>query len=298
MKLLVVGSAGQLSRSLVERSTDRAGIDLVAIGRPEVDLERPETVAHSIAAASADLVINAAAYTAVDLAEDEPGRAFAVNAAGAGEVARAAAAAGAPVIHISTDYVFDGRSSGRYREDDPTNPLGVYGRSKLEGERLVRATNPDHLIVRTSWVYSPFGSNFVKTMLRLAADREEVAVVDDQRGCPSSALDLADALLTVAERIPESNSGALGRTFHLAGPDACSWADFAAAIFAVSAGLGGPTANVRRIPTSEFPTKAVRPANSALDSSAFEREFGFGLPQGRSSLEAALERMLHEGARR
>jgi len=298
MKLLVVGSAGQLSRSLVERSTDRSGIDLVAIGRPEVDLERPETVAHSIAAASADLVINAAAYTAVDLAEDEPGRAFAVNAAGAGEVARAAAEAGAPVIHISTDYVFDGRSSGRYREDDPTNPLGVYGRSKLEGEWLVRAANPDHLIIRTSWVYSPFGSNFVKTMLRLAADRDEVAVVDDQRGCPTSAPDLADALLTVAEHIRESNSGALGRTFHLAGPDACSWADFAEAIFAVSAGLGGPTANVRRIPTSEFPTKAVRPANSALDSSAFEREFGFALPQGRSSLEAALERMLHEGARR
>src|SRR4051812_19276650 len=197
MKILVTGTEGQLARSLVERALLRNDIELVALGRPELDLKAPGSAAAAIAEAAPDLVINAAAYTAVDGAEDEPERAFRINADAAGEVAAAAVRAGAAVIQLSTDYVFDGRGEDAYREDASVNPLGVYGRSKLAGEEQVRSANPRHAIVRTAWVYSPFSRNFVKSIMAAAGTRDRLTVVDDQRGSPTSALDLADGLLAM-----------------------------------------------------------------------------------------------------
>ncbi|RUV09947.1 dTDP-4-dehydrorhamnose reductase, partial [Mesorhizobium sp. M7A.T.Ca.TU.009.01.3.1] len=194
MRLVVTGRDGQVAASLLEAGQAAAGVEVIAIGRPQLDLARPDTVIEAIAAAKPDIVVSAAAYTAVDQAEDEPDLAFAVNAAGAGEVAQAASRLGVPVIHLSTDYVFDGTKDAAYVETDATAPRSVYGASKLAGEQAVASANPRHLILRTAWVYSPFGKNFVKTMLRLAADRDEIAVVADQWGNPTSALDIADAI--------------------------------------------------------------------------------------------------------
>src|SRR3954452_12728393 len=185
MKVLVIGSSGQLAQSLLERAVGRGGIALRAIGRPEIDLEVAGAASSAIAAAAPDVVINAAAYTAVDQAEDEPERAFRINADAAGEIA-AATAGKARLVHVSTDYVFDGTAEGAYGENAEPNPLNVYGRSKLAGEANVRSANPEHVIVRTSWVYSPFGRNFVATMMAAAERNDHLAVVDDQRGCPTS----------------------------------------------------------------------------------------------------------------
>ena len=292
MKLLVTGHHGQLARSLLERSAGRESIELVAIGRPEVDLEVPGSVAAAVRAIAPDVVINAAAYTAVDQAEDEPDRAFRVNAEAAGEAAAAARDVGAAIVQVSTDYVFDGRSDQPYREDAATNPLGVYGASKLAGEEQVRSANPDHLILRTAWVYSPFARNFVKTMLRLAADRDEVAVVADQRGSPTSALDFADAIFVVLDSWSGGGPRGAGATMHLAGRRACSWAEFADEIFRASAQAGGPVASVRPIATSEFPTRAKRPANSTLNSAAFEKAFGHSLPEWSRSLAPVVRRLV------
>ena len=292
MRVVVTGREGQLARSLVERAAGIAGVELAAVGRPELDLEVAGSAARAIAAADPEVVINAAAYTAVDRAEEEPDRAFRINADAAGEVAEAARSAGAAVIQISTDYVFDGRSPEPYGEHSPVSPTGVYGRSKLAGEERVRAANPDHLILRTAWVYSPFGRNFVRTMLGLARNRDEVAVVDDQRGTPTSALDLADGLLAVLR----ADRQRWGETFHFAGQGTCSWADLAEETFRASRELGGPTAKVRRITTAEFAAPAPRPAFSALDSTRFEQAFGFTARDWRASLRAVVERLLSEEA--
>ena len=290
MRILVTGREGQLVRSLAEAAAKRGGIEIIAAGRPDLDLELSGSATRAIAAAAPDLVINAAAYTAVDQAEDEPERAFRINGEGAGEVAAAARAAGAPIIHISTDYVFDGASEQPYREDDPTNPLGVYGRSKLEGEDQVRRSNPDHLIVRTAWVYSPFGKNFVKTMMRAAREREVLSVVADQRGSPSSALDLAEGLLAVARRWSADRSAGLGQVYHLAGTGETSWQGFAAYIMKECARLGLPAARVEPIKTADWPTRARRPANSVLDSGKFAHDFGFRMPEWRQSVSQIVSR--------
>lgn len=284
MRILVTGRAGQLVSSLVERAQHDPDVSLVALGRPELDLERPGAAAEAIADSSPDLVINAAAFTAVDAAEDEPERAFRINADAAGEIAAAARAAGAPIVQISTDYVFDGASAAPYREDDPVAPIGVYGRSKLAGEERVRAANPDHLIVRTAWVYSPFGRNFVRTMMAAARDREELRVVADQRGNPTNALDLADALLAIARRW---QSG----TIHLAGTGAASWFEFASAIMAECARLGLPAARIVPIVTADWPTRAQRPQDSTLDCSRAASLFGVDMPDWRESLPAVVARL-------
>ena len=194
MRILVTGRQGQVVSSLIEAAAGRPRLEIIAAGRPELDLADPASVHAAIQAARPDIVVSAAAYTAVDQAEDEPEIAAAINERGAGAVAAAAAGIGAPVIHLSTDYVFSGGGERPYREDDPAAPIGVYGATKLAGERAVAAANPRHLILRTAWVYSVYGKNFVKTMLRLAADRDSLSVVADQWGNPTSAHDIADAI--------------------------------------------------------------------------------------------------------
>lgn len=291
MRLVVTGRDGQVAASLLEAGQGKAGMEVVAIGRPELDLARPETIIDAIAAAKPDIVVSAAAYTAVDQAEDEPDLAFAVNATGAGKVAEAAARLGAPLIHLSTDYVFDGSATHAYVETDATAPLGVYGASKLAGEQAVAAAGPRHLILRTAWVYSPFGRNFVKTMLRLAADRDEISVVADQWGNPTSALDVADAILHAAAALHGDKSvGAFG-TYHLAGTGETNWSGFARHILDTSRASGGAWAQVRDIASKDYPTKARRPANSRLSSAKFADVFGWSAPDWRQSTEAVVRRL-------
>ncbi|MER9652415.1 dTDP-4-dehydrorhamnose reductase [Mesorhizobium sp. M0152] len=292
MRLVVTGREGQVAASLLEAGQARAGVEVIAIGRPELDLANPDTVIDAIAAAKPDIVVSAAAYTAVDQAEDEPDLAFQVNAVGAGKVAQAAARLGVPVIHLSTDYVFDGSKDRAYVETDPTAPLGVYGASKLAGEQAVAAANPRHVILRTAWVYSPFGKNFVKTMLRLAADRDEISVVADQWGNPTSALDIADAILHAAAMLHgDKNFGAFG-AYHLAGTGETSWSGFARHILDTSRVFGGPWARVRDIATTGYPTKARRPANSRLSTARFATAFGWTAPDWQDSTGKVVRRLL------
>jgi dTDP-4-dehydrorhamnose reductase len=297
VRLVVTGREGQVAASLLEVGQARAGVEIITIGRPELDLARPETVIDAIAAGKPDIVVSAAAYTAVDQAEDETDLAFAVNAVGAGKVAQAAERLGVPVIHLSTDYVFDGSKDSAYVETDATAPLGVYGASKLAGEQVVVAANPRHLILRTAWVYSPFGRNFVKTMLRLAADRDEVSVVADQWGNPTCALDLADAILDAAAMLHGNKSfGAFGM-YHLAGTGETNWSGFARHILDTSRVFGGSWAQVRDITTMDYPTKARRPANSRLSSAKFASVFGWNAPDWRQSTEVVVRRLLIDETR-
>jgi dTDP-4-dehydrorhamnose reductase len=292
MRLVATGKHGQLARSLSERCAAR-GVELALIGRPDVDLTDARAVASAVQAARGDVVINAAAYTAVDMAESEPELAMAVNCEGARSVAQAAANIGRPIIQISTDYVFNGALDRPYREDDSVDPLGVYGRTKLAGELAVAQVNPRHVIVRTSWVYSPFGKNFVKTMLRLAETREAVGVVADQWGSPTSALDLADALIAMsAALVREPELADLFGLFHMTGGGATNWAEFAQAIFDDAARLGHKVARVERITTAQFPTPVKRPANSRMDGSKLARIYGIALPDWRGSAAECVRRLL------
>lgn len=294
MRLLVIGRQGQLASCLAERARARLDIELTMLGRPDIDLERPETLEPAIRGAAPDVIVNAAAYTAVDQAEDEPERAHRVNSDAPGVIAAAARSAGAVLIHLSTDYVFNGVSAEAYREDAPTNPRSVYGRSKLAGEEAVRQARGDHLIVRTAWVYSAFGKNFVRTMMTLAQTRDSLSVVADQLGNPSSAHDLADGLLAAADALQRGRGGT--GTYHLAGTGAASWHEFAVAIQEECARAGLPSAQVQPIATADWPTKAARPANSMLDCSRFAADFGFSMPEWRRSL-APVVRQIAETAR-
>lgn len=291
LRLVVTGSQGQVVRALLERGP-HLEVEVVALGRPQLDLQHPEKIFAALEAAKPDVVVSAAAYTAVDLAESHPAEAHAVNAIGAGEVARAAASLRAPVVHLSTDYVFDGALGRPYREDDPTCPIGEYGRSKLAGEQAVASANPDHAILRTAWVYSPFGKNFVRTMLNLAATREEIAVVADQHGAPTSAHDIADSVIKVARNLKTSTATARRGIFHMTAQGEVTWAEFAEAIFALSREAGGPFARVKPIPTSAYPTPARRPANSRLDNAKLAREHGLALPHWREALVVCMARLV------
>lgn len=290
MRIAVTGSRGQVALSLVERAAARGDVEVVAIGRPEIDLARPETLKGCLGAVAPDILVSAAAYTAVDQAEDEPDLAMAVNGIAPGLVAAEAAAAGIPVIHLSTDYVFSGEGDKPYREDDATGPKGVYGRTKLAGEKAVAAANPRHVVLRTAWVYSPFGKNFVRTMLRLAAERDTVSVVADQWGNPTSALDIADGILAVADRLA-AGTAPFG-VYHLAGTGFASWADLARCVFAESGARGGPVAEVRGIATADYPTRASRPANSRLDTARLRRDFGWSAPPWQRSAAHVVDRLL------
>lgn len=291
MRIAVTGKAGQVVTSLIERGA-AAGHELIALGRPELDLADPASVARALEAAAPDAIVSAAAYTAVDRAESESDLAYAVNGAGAGAVAQAAKALGVPLVHVSTDYVFDGTLGRPYLESDPTGPTGVYGASKLAGEQAVLAAHGDNsAVLRVAWVYSPFGVNFVKTMLRLAGDRDEVSVVADQLGNPTSALDIANGIIRVATNLVANSYPELRGTFHMTASGEASWADFAEAVFAASAAQGGPSARVRRITTADYPTPATRPANSRLDCDLIARVHGVALPDWRASLETVIARL-------
>jgi dTDP-4-dehydrorhamnose reductase len=292
LRILVTGRQGQVAQSLMERAALHAGIEIVAAGRPELDLAAPVTVDAAIRAIRPDLVVSAAGYTAVDRAEDEPALARAINAEGAGAVAAAAARAGAPVIHLSTDYVFSGEAPAPYEEEDIPAPAGAYGQSKLEGERAVAAANPRHLILRTAWVYSPFGGNFIRTMLRLAAERDEVRVVSDQWGNPTSALDIADGILHAAGTVGGKADFSGYGVYHLAGTGGTNWSGFARYIMEASARQGGPHAHVREIATRDYPTRARRPANSRLSTEKFAVAFGWRAPDWRRSTEEVVRRLL------
>ncbi|QPC94101.1 dTDP-4-dehydrorhamnose reductase [Mesorhizobium sp. INR15] len=297
MRLVVTGREGQVVASLLEVGQRHQGIEVVAIGRPQLDLLKPDTVFEALAASRPDIVVSAAAYTAVDQAEDEPEIAFAINAVGAGKVAEAAARLGVPVIHLSTDYVFDGSATSAYVETDATGPRSVYGASKLAGEQAVATANPRHLILRTAWAYSPFGKNFVKTMLRLAVDRDEISVVSDQWGNPTSALDIADGILHAATVLRGNKDfGAFG-VYHLAGTGETNWSGFARYALDTSRALGGPYARVRDIATVDYPTKARRPANSRLSTEKLTATFGWTAPQWQKSAEAIVRRLLIEETR-
>jgi dTDP-4-dehydrorhamnose reductase len=291
MRLLVTGTSGQLAQTLLERGLAR-GIDIVALRRPQLDLTIPSTLAVALADARPAVVVSAAAYTAVDKAESEEALALRVNAQGAGDLAHACERFGVPVIHLSTDYVFDGAKPAPYVEGDATAPLNAYGRSKLAGEAAVARACPRHLILRTSWIHSPYGTNFVKTMLRLAETRPEVRVVDDQRGCPTQALDLADAIITLGERIAGRPAGA-GEwgVYHAAGTGETTWCGLAREIFAIAAARGRPSPVVTPIATTDYPTPARRPANSRLDCSKLASTFGIALPDWRDGARRSVEQL-------
>ncbi|GLR46975.1 dTDP-4-dehydrorhamnose reductase [Sphingomonas astaxanthinifaciens] len=290
MKILVTGRDGQVARSLAERGAGLAGVELVFAARPDCDLAEPGSAAAYVATVKPDLVVNAAAYTAVDKAETEEALAYRVNAEGAGEVAAAAAAVGAPVIHLSTDYVYDGSGDAPLTEDRAIAPLGAYGRTKASGEDQVRTANPDHLILRTAWVHSPFGHNFVKTMLRLSAERDELSVVADQRGSPTSALDLAGVILALAERRLGGDARGWGETYHAAGAGEASWAEFAAEIMRQA----GATIQIRPIATADYPTPARRPAWSVLSGAKLRGAFGIGLGDWEEALLPVVARLVGE----
>ncbi len=272
MSLLVFGSTGQLAAALRASAPDA-----LFLNREAADLTDPDTCAAAIHAAQTSAVINAAAYTAVDRAEEEEALATTINAAAPGAMARACAEASIPFLHVSTDYVFDGSGQRPWRPEDPISPLNAYGRSKAAGEAAVRAAGGPHAILRTSWVFSATGRNFVTAMLELAQKRDQLNVVEDQIGGPTPACAIAEALLKMVEAMI---AGQGGGTYHFAGVPFVSWAGFAREIFACS----GQNVAVSDIPTSAYPTTAQRPLNSRLDCTSLEADFDIRPPDWRAKL--------------
>jgi dTDP-4-dehydrorhamnose reductase len=289
VKVLVTGREGQLARGLVEAAGAR--VQVVTIGRPELDLADQKSVTAVVARERPDIVVNAAAYTAVDKAETEPAIAHAVNALGAEYVATACAANAIPVIQISTDYVFDGTKDGPYVEDDPAAPINVYGWTKLEGEQRVAKACERHLILRTAWVHSPWGVNFVKTMLRLATTRPNIGVVDDQKGSPTYAPHLAAMVLAIAARVAADPAGMRWGVYHAVGGGETTWFGFAREVFRRAAEQGLPTAEVAAIAAAAYPTPARRPANSRLNCDRLRQSLGLELPDWRVGVQDCVTRI-------
>lgn len=290
--ILLTGAGGQVAWEIEQRATG-AGLNVRALSRTELDITDSKAVHSMVAAVAPRVVINAAAYTAVDKAEDDKDRAFDVNRDGPGHLAAVCAAREITLVHLSTDYVFDGESKRPYVEEDFTAPLGVYGESKLAGEAAVRAFLDRHIILRTAWVYGVHGNNFVKTMLRLGRERDVLRVVDDQRGSPTFAGDIADALLLIARRVmsealPEEAYG----TFHYTGGGAVTWHGFAEQIFDLAAQNIGRRPKVEAITTAEYPTPAKRPANSVLDCGKIGRTYGIMQRPWEESLKEMLAKTL------
>ena len=291
MRILVTGKEGQVDTSLQVLS-EKLGLEIIRIGLPEIDLSNPETLEGPVREAAPDVIISSAAYTAVDKAETEAGLAQKVNGDAPGELARLAAELDIPILHLSTDYVFAGDKNGAYNETDTPAPVSVYGKTKLSGEAQIRAATNNHVILRTAWVYSPYGNNFVKTMLRLGETRDELNVVADQYGCPTYAPDIARVLLAIAQQVAIDRDPTIRGTFHLTGEGETTWADFAEAIFKGAEARGRKPVHVKPILTSEYPTPAGRPANSRLNGDKLDEVYGLRLDPWQDSLDACLNLLI------
>src|SRR5690242_1758662 len=267
MRLLLLGAGGQLGQEITAASDN---VELIGRTRAQADIADSNAVAAELDEAQPDIVVNAAAYTKVDKAESERDEAYRVNAIGPGTVASLCARAQIPLIHISTDYVFDGTKPGPYVEADPAAPLGIYGASKLAGEEVVRERHKKHVILRTSWVYGKFGSNFLKTILRLASERDELKIVADQRGSPTSTGDLAHAIFGLAPRLARGTAEADWGTYHFTGEGETNWCQFADEILSRREKWAGSRPRLTPITTAEYPTAARRPANSVMDNRLFQ----------------------------
>lgn len=288
MKILIIGKNGQLGWELY-RQAPVFGFSSTAVDLPEFDLTDPVSVGRQIAQSAPDLVVNASAYTAVDQAESDPDTAFAVNQKGAIHLAAECAQRNIALVHISTDYVFDGEKKEAYLESDPISPLGVYGKSKAAGDEAIRSGLARHIIIRTAWLYGTHGSNFVKTMLKLGQERTSLKVVSDQRGCPTYAADLAEAILTIAVRISTDGDVQWG-TYHYVGSGSTTWFDFARHIFDQARLLTElKVEHIEPVPTEAYPTAAKRPRNSELDCSKIEKNFGIRTKPWKGRVKAMIE---------
>ena len=295
INVLQFGEEGQLGKELARIANRDQAIRHTVLSFTQVDFTKPEQITDAVRAApDLDVVINAAAYTAVDRAESEPALAQAINGTAVGRLAEACKKRGVPLIHVSTDYVYDGTKPAPYVETDATGPLNVYGRTKLAGEEFIRSRLDTHVILRTSWVYSAHGANFVKTMLRLGAERDELRIVDDQKGAPTSAADLAQAIMAIVRALPESEDRRRFGTFHFANQGETSWRLFAEEIFA-QADWAGIRAHVIPIAAATYPTPARRPANSRLDTSKIQEVFGIVPPPWPKSLIPVLAELRQGG---
>lgn len=292
MRLLIAGWQGQIAQALSEMATARADVTACAIGRPALNICQVGSIERALGGIRPDVIINTAAYTAVDKAELEPERAFALNRDGARMLAGVAARRGIPIIHLSTDYVFNGRSASAYVEADATDPTTIYGRSKLEGEAAVQAANPMHIILRTAWVHSPFGHNFVTTIVERARDGSPLRVVSDRHGSPTYAPDLAEAILALAARVTRANDiePAWG-IYHAAGGGRASWYDVARKVLLSSDDLGPALTRLVAIRTEEHPPGIRRPVNSELDCAKLERNFQIRLPAWQEGITACVKRL-------
>jgi dTDP-4-dehydrorhamnose reductase len=289
--ILVYGAEGQVGREVMALAK-AWGIEVAGCNRAQADITNFSAVEAAISSAEPRIVLNAAAYTAVDRAETEKETAYAANVVGGELVARAAAARCLPIIHISTDYVFDGTKIGAYVETDPIAPLGVYGTTKAEGEARVREKNPRHFILRTAWVYGQFGTNFLKTILRLSREREELRIVADQYGCPTATQDLAEAIFAI-DRAWVRGFEATG-TYHFAGTGVTTWYGFASVIVEARAQVTGQRPKVTPISTADYPTSARRPANSVLDSNLFGTVFGYRARAWQARAQETVEMLLKD----
>jgi dTDP-4-dehydrorhamnose reductase len=294
MRLLLVGGRGQLGTELCQSILPQ-GVELVTPPESELDLREPITISDAIAAEPWSAVINAAGYTDVDRAESEEAVATAINGAGPGRLAEETARHGIPLIHISTDYVFDGQKGAPYVEDDAPAPVNAYGSSKLAGEQAVQMVNPRHVILRTAWLYSPYGKNFVRAILRLAEQRQELRIIADQRGCPTAARDLAKVCVDIALKCVAAPNQARYGLYHCAGGGEASWFEFATAIVHLSAARLGRRPQVVPIRTIDYPTAAVRPTDSRLECGAIARAFGLTLRPWRVALAETIDRLLPVG---
>ena len=282
-RILITGANGQLGQSIAEMSKNHKQIECFFVTRNELDITNEDLVNHYFDDKSFDFVINCAAYTAVDKAEDDQENAFLVNAKATEFLAKISNAKNIPFIHVSTDYVFDGTESVPRLETDQTNPIGVYGQTKLDGENLALANNPKTIILRTAWVYSRFGNNFVKTMLRLFNDKDSISVVADQIGSPTNAIDLANAILEIV-----SKDELVYGIYNYSNEGECSWFEFAQKIKEFS----GSSIEINPVPTSAYPTKAKRPAYSLLDKSKIKEVYQLEIPTWEDSLKEELKHLI------
>ncbi len=292
MKLLIIGSKGQLGSELVIECK-RNDFSFLALDLPEFNITDPSQVKKTLADFKPSIVINASAYTNVDMAETEPEIAYTVNSDGPANLAVSCDKNRIPIIHISTDYVFDGSKGQPYAESDPVSPLGIYGKSKEKGESKLRSILKQHIILRTSWLYSAYGNNFVKTMLKLGKEKEIIKVVSDQYGCPTCAADLAEAVVYISKQITQNFKIAWG-TYHYCGLGITTWHEFAKAIFEIASQYQNyKVSSVEAITTAQYPTKTKRPAFSALDCGLFKKHFGINIKPWQESLEKTIERILN-----